>query len=467
MNVCVKGGFMIVQLKRALVIATGTTFALFEFACVPQDSAQVCTAETTELSLTADTHGVTIDDARIDWTKEFSASNPRTKMVRDETVGVSLHHPDVWTVVHDEVRFHTYGFILRGVDEDPMDAHGALPVARIARDDSPEHQLEEIVRAKMAEYPGVRMTRTPIVVDGRPAIALGPVPGGQVSTNVYVAANGYVYRINYYGETLDARGRALIGALKLESPKRAIATLDLPRIDERPQISFTRHALKENAPRETQTMPPDFEPDPCDESISAATAEYQLSNGCWAQPTSFFIQTTHSRDANGSGWSQMGTPNFWGDNTHGNWGLGRCVSDYYTNDLYAIDYYLNTGDRLFSPFKEGYVQYAGWDPENWWNYGRMVVIASPSGKFWSLSAHLSSINVSAGDYVTDDTLIGWAGSTGYADPYPHVHQVFYRWPSSSWGRPYGGAGLRQTALHYIGNGGGTYTNFFKGKWASW
>jgi murein DD-endopeptidase MepM/ murein hydrolase activator NlpD len=97
----------------------------------------------------------------------------------------------------------------------------------------------------------------------------------------------------------------------------------------------------------------------------------------------------------------------------------------------------------------------------------MVVISTPNGKFWSLSAHLSGINVSVGQSVDEDTLIGWAGSTGFADPYPHVHQVFYRWPSSSFGRPYGGRGLKQTHLTYIGHGGGVYHSFSKGKWTSW
>src|SRR4029453_2860425 len=101
----------------------------------------------------------------------------------------------------------------------------------------------------------------------------------------------------------------------------------------------------------------------------------------------------------------MGTPNFWGERTHGNWGLGRCYSNYYTNDLYAIDYYLRVGDRLYSPFEDGYVMYAGWDPNSWWNYGRMVVIATPSGKYVSLSAHMSYVNVVPGQRVNRNTLI--------------------------------------------------------------
>jgi hypothetical protein len=243
------------------------------------------------------------------------------------------------------------------------------------------------------------------------------------------------------------------------TPTRTVAELDLLPADS-PQARFGADAPQPNVPR-----------DPDQESTAIPTAggwnEWPIGNGCWGQPSGLFLQTTHSRDANGTGWSRMGTPNFWGDNTHGNWGLGRCNSGFYTNDLYAIDYYLRRGDRLYSPMADGIVTYAGWDPDGWWNYGKMVVIRSPGGKYWSLSAHLSFVNVVPGQRVTRNTLIGWAGSTGYAAPYPHVHQAYYRWASTSFGRPYGGQGLMPSRLRFLGNGGGAYTSFWQGRWTSW
>ncbi|HEX6291548.1 MAG TPA: M23 family metallopeptidase [Herpetosiphonaceae bacterium] len=395
-----------------------------------------------------------------------AALSPDRQQLSDPVLGLTLSYPASWSVVHDPYLFPTYGFILRSAPADAANGHGRSPVARVAmHEQTMPDQLDAVVQAKQAEYPDVPMQRWTVPLGaGLTGVALGPVPGGQVSINVYVAANGRVYQINYYGEKLDAQAHALLASLRFSRPTRSVASLNLAD-------ASSDEALY-GGPRPAQP-----EADPKREAAAAAEGdpwitegEYQLSNGCWAQPTTFFIQTTHSWDANSHenpGWSKMGTPNFWGDNTHGNWGLGKCTHDYYTNDYYAIDYYLNRGDRLYNPFKEGYVTYAGWDPDNWWNYGRMVVIKTPSGKFWSLSAHMSAINVSKGQYVTDATLIGWAGSSGYADPYPHVHQVFYRYAQTSAGRPYGGQGVKQTALTYLGNGGGVYTNFFQGKWTSW
>ena len=399
------------------------------------------------------------DGTIVDSSWEFIADNPETTEHADEVVGVTVRHPAAWSVVRDPVLFETHGFVLAEV-EDPEDPHGVLPVARIALDygRGPD-ALREVVEAKRSEYPDVLMHETPVVVGGHAGVALGPVPGGMASTNVYVAVEDRLIRINYFRQELDDRGRALLASLRFDRPARPVADLGL--LDARsPEALFgpgRDGPIVEARPLEA----------PGTSVILAGLPGFVMGDGCYAQPTSFFIQTTHSWDANGSGWSRMGTPNFWGERTHGNWGLGRCVSGYYTNDLYAIDYYLRSGDRLFSPFRSGRVLYAGWDPENWWNYGRMVVIVDPTGRFYSLSAHLSYVNVVPGQAVDDDTLIGWAGSTGYAAPYPHVHQVYYAFASTSWGRPYGGRGMMPRALSYLGNGGGTYHEFHKGKWASW
>lgn len=405
-----------------------------------------------------------------DWRAAFSADNPRAELVDDPVVGVALHYPETWEIERDPLLFSTHGFVIKSADLDPADPHDALPIARIARDyDATPAQLDDIVAAKRADYPDLEMSQSEVLVGDHRGIALGPIPGGQASINVYVATGEHVYRINYYGRELDERGLAMLEALILKAPTETVESRRL--IPARsPQALFGE--LRADMPaalplvRAADVLASAPAADGAAEPVAAA-GEYRLSNGCWAQPTGLFIQIAHSWDANGSGWSRMGTPNFWGERTHGGWGMGRCTSGYYTNDLYAIDYYLRRGDRLYSPFAEGYVMYVGWDPENWWNYGKMVVIATPGGKFWSLSAHLSRVNVVPGQYVTDETLIGWAGSTGYAAPYPHLHQVYYRWARSSWGRPYGGQGLKPTRLVHLGQGGGAYRSFWKGKWASW
>lgn len=396
----------------------------------------------------------TLEEEEAAWL--FDAANPETTEVDDAVVGLALAYPDRWQLVRDPVLFATHGFVLvEGAEQD----HGVVPVARLAIDvEGGAGDLAERIDELRGEFPDVDLGEWPVEVGGQEAIAIGPIPGGQPSVAVFTEVDGALYRMNYYAEELDARGRAMLAQVRFVPREGTPLELGLEPADS-PRALFGADGPREGEPRG------ELRADGVE--TAAAWSEYPLSNGCWAQGSGLFIQTTHSRDANGSGWSRMGTPNFWGENTHGNWGLGRCYSDYYTNDLYAIDYYLRVGDRLYSPFADGYVTYAGWDPNSWWNYGRMVVIVDPSGKYVSLSAHMSYVNVVPGQRVNRDTLIGWAGSTGYAAPYPHVHQAYYRYASFSWGRPYGGRGLMPTRLRFIGNGGGAYTDFWKGRWASW
>lgn len=387
---------------------------------------------------------------------EFDPAHPDAATVDDDVVGVSLAYPSRWRVLHDPYLFETHGFVLA---EEGTDGHGVTPIARIAIDHQASPQdLDARVAALRAEFPDVDLEQWTVEVDGRDAVALGPMPGAQPSIAIFVPGDGVLLRLRYYAEAIDERAADLLSHMRLVTPARTVAELDLLPADS-PQARFGADAPAANIPRTSGEEP--------EAEVAAAWGEWPIGNGCWGQPSSLFLQTTHSRDANGSGWSRMGTPNFWGDNTHGNWGYGRCNSPIYTNDLYAIDYYLRPGDRLYSPLADGYVVYAGWDPEGWWNYGNMVVIATPGGKYWSLSAHMSFVNVVPGQHVTRNTLIGWAGSTGYAAPYPHVHQVYYRWASTSFGRPYGGQGMMPSRLRYLGQGGGAYTQFWQGRWTSW
>lgn len=388
----------------------------------------------------------------------------------DDVVGVELRVPKGWSVVPDPYLWDTYGIVIAEPHIEDGVVHGISAVLRVAIDyGARPADVEQRIADKRADFPDVELKRGEHVVDGMPAAMLGPIPGGQVTTNLYFSSDDRVYRVTYYGEGLDERGHALIDTLSFSEPTRGVESLGLLDANS-PEALFGGPLPEESSRTPSEAgVGPVLDVEGLDEepTFEAMAGEYRLNNGCWTQPTGFFLQIAHSWDANGNGWSTMGTPNFWGDNTHGNWGMGRCYSGYHTNDLYAIDYYLRVGDRLFSPLRSGYVTYAGWDPEGWWNYGKMVVIRSPNGKYVSLSAHLNTVNVVAGQYVTDNTLIGRAGSTGYAAPYPHVHQVYYRWPKYSWGRPYGGQGLKPTALRYLGHGGGVYRSFWKGKRASW
>ncbi len=189
----------------------------------------------------------------------------------------------------------------------------------------------------------------------------------------------------------------------------------------------------------------------------------------------FFVQTQYGRLANSNpndriptGYSRMGQPNYWDEYTHGDLGMGRCTAKYYTNDKFAVDYLLDWGDYVYSPFNCGKVTFAG-RKKSYKNYGIFVAVRACNGKYASLSAHLKGLNsrLDKGDRVDRLTVLGYAGNTSFGDipagPV-HLHQAFYRYPTyTPDGAPYGGAGLQVIRHRYFRGDGGVYTYGWKGR----
>lgn len=82
---------------------------------------------------------------------------------------------------------------------------------------------------------------------------------------------------------------------------------------------------------------------------------------------------------------------------------------------YGIDVAGDLYDPLFA-VDNGVVVYAGW---NDWGYGNVVAIDHGNG-WQSLYAHLESMNVGCGSFVTQGDIIGTMGSTGNSSG-PHLH----------------------------------------------
>lgn len=94
---------------------------------------------------------------------------------------------------------------------------------------------------------------------------------------------------------------------------------------------------------------------------------------------------------------------------------GRLTQRFWLPAHPAIDIGAPTGTPVVAA-DEGTVITAGWSPVG---YGNLILIRHPDG-YVTLYAHLSSINVSYGDYVARGQRIGAVGSTGRSTG-PHLH----------------------------------------------
>lgn len=83
---------------------------------------------------------------------------------------------------------------------------------------------------------------------------------------------------------------------------------------------------------------------------------------------------------------------------------------------FGVDFAGAQGNGVFAT-DAGTVVYSGW---NDWGYGNLIIIDHGNG-WQSLYAHLSQINVSCGQNVGQNDLIGLVGMTGGTSTGPHLH----------------------------------------------
>jgi murein DD-endopeptidase MepM/ murein hydrolase activator NlpD len=392
-----------------------------------------------------------------------------TERTEGKVVGASISHPTKWFVERERYTYdQTYGFTLWRPDSGAPHDHGGTPAVRVALAYGLQPgQIKAIVHEKLAAYPDLPMTSEEVSVakEGHRGVAVGPIPGSTPSTEVYVPVNGRVYQINVYGETLGSDGKELLSRLRFEPPSRPVSSLGLPDANAPetlyavgdPELVRREQAVHEAATEGEATF-----------EAAALGRERRIAEGCWRADPDFFFQTQHGSRANANpndgirrGWTIVGRPNYWNEYSHGRFGYGRCDRRLYTNDKFAVDYPLDRGDAVFSPFRRGTVTFAGRNVTHK-DYGILVSIRAGNGKYVSLSGHLNRLarGIKRGAKVDRHTVIGFAGNTGggrIAVGRVHLHQAYYRYPHYNRdGSPYGGAGLQVIRHHYFRGDNGVY-----------
>ena len=400
------------------------------------------------------------------------ASPPEVQRTEVDVVGASIAHPAGWTVERGRFTFDgTFGYTLWRPEQAASRDDGGVPAVRVARDEKLEpSQVGDEIEETLSYYgrQGLDVGRETVDVGGHEGVAFGPIPGSTPATRVYATVNGRVYRIDVYSEApgeegLDADDRGLLRTLRFQRPTRSVASLGIPPANA-PEALYPDggEAGTQSPHPDTSSPVASAETSGSVEFSSAAAGERRLAGGCWQADPDFWVQVQHGPHANSdkkdgipTGWTRIGVPNFWGQYTHGNLGYGRCDKPYYANDKFAVDYPMDRGDPVWSPFDCGRVTFAGRNQTHV-DYGILVSIESCNGKYVSLTSHFSALpkGLNKGDRVNRDTVIGYAGNTG-GPRIPvgqvHFHQVFYRYPQQNRdGSPYGGQGLQVIRQYYVG-----------------
>lgn len=97
---------------------------------------------------------------------------------------------------------------------------------------------------------------------------------------------------------------------------------------------------------------------------------------------------------------------------------GRCITTYYWYGHPGIDVSQSVGTPVYAA-DTGTVTYASWASGGYYDYGNLIVINHGNG-YETFYAHLSGINVYAGQIVNQGQLIGATGNTGRSSG-PHIH----------------------------------------------
>jgi hypothetical protein len=396
------------------------------------------------------------------------STRPTTERTEGGVVGASISHPAKWFVERERYTYdQTYGFTLWRRDSGAPHDHGGTPAVRVALAYGLRPgQIKATVLEKLRAYPDLPMTREEVSVaeKGHRGVAVGTIPGSTPSTEVYVPVNGRVYQINVYGKRLGSDDKELLSTLRFDLPSRPVSSLGLPVANSPntlygaadPELVERDRTIHEATTEGEATF-----------AASSLGEETRIAEGCWQADPDFFFQTQYGSTANANpkdsiptGWSIVGRPNYWDEYTHGRLGYGRCDRQHYTNDKFAVDYPLDRGDAVFSPFRRGTVTFAGRNITHK-DYGIFVSIRAANGKYVNLSGHLSGLapGIKRGAVVDGNTVIGFAGKTGGRIPVGpvHLHQAFYRYPHYCQdGSPYGGAGLKVVDYHYYHGDNGVY-----------
>ena len=373
------------------------------------------------------------------------AAAPGATFYQNAVLGVDLVRPATMRVVQDQYLSDSFGFTLTDhpLNAKDGDADEALWLRVSWLRHAAPGDLQAAAQKLVDSFPGVAIRRSEMTIAGNRALVLANAPGLVPTTYIYLAAGGRLYEIVYPKAALDAQGKAILATLRFHKPQKAIESLGLVQAEDAfyaAPAGARPVTLKGIVPAPAKVVPgPD-----------AVTP--QAIGGCVDYPTSKYLQTPFTSAANGNGYSQAG-PSYYGEGLH-----TGCNDSTHQNDYYALDMPMRTWDPVLNPGNGGTVIWVGWASGGWSTLGRTVIIDQGNG-YKSLAAHLVGINVSVGQAVNANSVIGWVGGSGnWTDGYwgSHLHQGLYLNANVSGGGTYGGQSAQMVKVFYCRFGCSNY-----------
>lgn len=381
---------------------------------------------------------VILSIASHDVAAQFDSANSQeatddVKFYQNDVLGITITYPEKYQILEDQYLSQEYGFIIVDSERNPI-----FDVSWLH--ESSSEQQDSLADEMVKQFPSISISQSPIQINGRTGLMLAPVPGVVANTLIYIPVNERLYSLRYYSDALDDLGWSLVRGISFYSPRQSLEALQLIDADD---VLYIPPELERELKPEDREALPEVDPE------VPADAVASIAPGCTTWGST--VRTQWTTTANGTGRSSAG-PSFYGQGSHVD-----CNSDTNYNDYYALDHPLSEWNLVYAP-RSGTVKMAGWAQNGWCSLGRTIIISHGAG-YWTVSAHLRAFatGIQVGSWVTQGTLIGYAGGSGCGQENYwgiHLHESVTKDAvlATSGGTPigiYDGQSARPAGLHTL------------------
>lgn len=169
---------------------------------------------------------VNCPDPQVDDMVGTFVKNDTDTTYTNPVLGSKIIFQDTLCLTEPQYLFDVYGFYLSDLENW---GENVLNVGWLYQ--SGPDQLEAIVQETIDSYPELDVARETIKVDGIEGVMLWPLPGTEATTQIYLAANGRLYRLIFWSAPLNNQAQTLLDGLRFVEPTQSLDSLNLPGVE--------------------------------------------------------------------------------------------------------------------------------------------------------------------------------------------------------------------------------------------